>query len=32
MLNEPSAFFSQPSKAGETFCPREYDSIWVLAV
>jgi hypothetical protein len=23
MLNEPSSFFSQPSKAGETVCPLE---------
>src|SRR6187402_3812399 len=32
MLNEPSSFFSQPSKAGETVWPLVYDNIWPLAV
>src|SRR5687767_8582493 len=32
MLKEPSSFFSQPSKAGDTFWPRKYDNDWVLAV
>src|SRR5882757_5303613 len=26
MLNDPSGFWSQPSNAGETPCPLEYDS------